>query len=67
MGWINYFIALGLPIWLTLFTFLLAVVFKDSVFIKKIFLLTLFFSVCFELIWFFIGLALAIRGMLNGW
>lgn len=67
MGWINYFIALGLPIWLTLFTFLLAVVFKDSIFIRKIFLLTLFFSVCFELIWVFIGLALAIRGMLNGW
>lgn len=66
MSWTNYFIALGLPVFFTTFTFLLAVAFINSDFLRKTFLITFVFSIVFEMAWFFVGLAIAVVMVIGG-
>lgn len=66
MSWTNYFIALGLPVLFTTFTFLLAVVFINSDFLRKTFLITLVFCLVFEVVWFFVGVGMAVVMAIGG-
>lgn len=62
MNWLNYFIALGLPPFLILFTFILAVTFINSDFLKNIFVWSLAGGVLFEMVWIFAGVVIAVMG-----
>lgn len=65
MNWLNYFIALGLPPFLILFTFVLAVSFVDSEFLKKLFVVMLAGGVLFEMVWIFAGVVIAVMGAIG--
>lgn len=56
MNWTNYFIILSIPLGLIYLTFILAVLFINSNFLKRLFLMSFSFGLIFGVIWVFIGL-----------
>lgn len=60
MNWTNYFIALGLPSILILLTFILAVVFIQSDFLKRLFLWCFAVGLVFAVVWVLLGIVIAV-------
>lgn len=60
MSWTNYFIALGLPSILTLLTFILAVIFIQSDFLKRLFLWCFSVGLVFTVVWVLLGVVIAV-------
>lgn len=60
MNWTSYFIALGLPSILTLLTFILAVVFTQSDFLKRLFLWCFAVGLVFTVVWVLVGVVIAV-------
>lgn len=60
MNWTNYFIALGLPSILILLTFILAVIFIQSDFLKRLFLWCFTVGLAFSVVWVLVGIIVAV-------
>lgn len=60
MNWASYFIALGLPSILTLLTFILAVIFIQSDFLKRLFLWCFSVGLVFTVVWVLLGVVIAV-------
>ncbi|QLB44393.1 hypothetical protein [Mannheimia pernigra] len=65
MNWTSYFIALGLPSILTLLTFILAVIFIQSNFLKRLFLWCFSVVLVFSVVWVLVGIIVAVMQTLG--